>query len=72
MKCRVQTHLPRGLRFPVPLDKGNEGSGDEIASDSAYLKTFRRRAIKFSLEKLGKPERELKRKQYDAIREICS
>ena len=30
MKCRVQTHLPRGLRFPVPLDKGNEGSGDEI------------------------------------------
>ena len=29
------THLtavevPRGLRFPVPLDKGNEGSGDEI------------------------------------------
>ena len=33
------------------------------------LKTFRRLAIKFSLEKLGKPERELKRKQYDAIRE---
>ena len=23
--------FPRVLRFPVPLDKGNEGSGDEIA-----------------------------------------
>ena len=22
----------RGLRFPVPLDKGNEGSGNEIAN----------------------------------------
>ena len=33
MKCRAQTHLPRGLRFPVPLDKGNEGSGDEIVQD---------------------------------------
>ena len=31
MKYRAQTHLPRGHRFPVPLDKGNEGSGDEIA-----------------------------------------
>ena len=27
------------------------------------------KAIKFSLEKLGKPERELKREQYDTIRE---
>ena len=35
MKCRAQTHLPRALRFPVPLDKGNEGSGDEIASSSS-------------------------------------
>ena len=31
MKCRAQTVFPRGLRFPVPLDKGNGGSGDEIA-----------------------------------------
>ena len=31
MKSQAQTDLPRGLRFPVPLDKGNEGSGDEIA-----------------------------------------
>ena len=23
--------FPRVVRFPVPLDKGNEGSGDEIA-----------------------------------------
>ena len=35
MKCRAQTHLPRGLRFPVPLDKGNEGSGDEIEKSCA-------------------------------------
>ena len=28
MKWRAQTEFPRG--FPVPLDKGNEGSGDEI------------------------------------------
>ena len=40
-----------------------------MASDSADLKTFRRLAIKFSLEKLGKTERELKREQSDAIRE---
>ena len=26
-----KTDFPRVLRFPVPLDKGNEGSGDEIA-----------------------------------------
>ena len=32
MKCQAQTHRPRGLRFPVPLDKGNEGSGDEIGT----------------------------------------
>ena len=44
MKCRAQTHLPRGLRFPVPLDKGNEGSGDEIAR--------RRRAISLSMLKV--------------------
>ena len=25
-----ETLHPRGLRFPVPLDKGNEGSGNEI------------------------------------------
>ena len=31
MKCRAETQYPRGLRFPVPLDKGNEGSGNEIA-----------------------------------------
>ena len=24
--------FPRVVRFPVPLDKGNEGSGDEIGS----------------------------------------
>ena len=30
MKCRAETQYPRGLRFPVPLDKGNEGSGNEI------------------------------------------
>ena len=24
--------LPSGLRFPVPLDKGNGGSADEIAA----------------------------------------
>ena len=30
MKCRAETQNPRGLRFPVPLDKGNEGSGNEI------------------------------------------
>ena len=29
-----ETLHPRGLRFPVPLDKGNEGSGNEIASRS--------------------------------------
>ena len=33
MKCRAQTEFPRGLRFPVPLDKGNGGSGDEIVKD---------------------------------------
>ena len=38
MKCRAQTHFPKGLRFPVPLDKGNGGSGDEIART---LKWFR-------------------------------
>ena len=30
--CRLlhltAVEVPRGLRFPVPLDKGNEGSGD--------------------------------------------
>ena len=31
MKCQAETQYPRGLRFPVPLDKGNEGSGNEIA-----------------------------------------
>ena len=30
MKSRAQTDLPRVLRFPVPLDKGNGGSGNEI------------------------------------------
>ena len=30
MKCRAETQYLRGLRFPVPLDKGNEGSGNEI------------------------------------------
>ena len=40
-----------------------------MASDSsADLETFLK-AIKFSLEKLGKPKRELEREQYDAIRE---
>ena len=33
MKCRAETQYPRGLRFPVPLDKGNEGSGNEIAQE---------------------------------------
>ena len=28
-----KTDFPRVLRFPVPLDKGNEGFGDEIARD---------------------------------------
>ena len=28
-------------------------------------------AIEFSLEKLGNPDRELKREQYDAIRAVC-
>ena len=32
MKCRAQTHFPRGLRFPVPLYKGNGGSGNEIGA----------------------------------------
>ena len=42
-----------------------------MASDySSDLETFHN-AIKFSLKKLGKPERELKREQYDAIRAIC-
>ena len=27
----LKTHYPRGLRFPVPLDKANEDSGNEIA-----------------------------------------
>ena len=26
--------FPIAVRFPVPLDKGNEGSGDEIAHTS--------------------------------------
>ena len=30
MKCQAETHYPRGHRFPVPQDKGNVGSGDEI------------------------------------------
>ena len=29
-----KTDLPRVLRFPVPLDKGNEGSGDKIGQES--------------------------------------
>ena len=33
MKCRAETQYHRGLRFPVPLDKGNEGSGNEIATE---------------------------------------
>lgn len=42
-----------------------------MASESSSdLETFHK-AIKFSLEKLGKPERELKREQYNAIRTIC-
>ena len=28
-----KTDFPRVLRFPVPLDKGNEGSGDEIVTN---------------------------------------
>ena len=28
-----KTDFPRVLRFPVPQDKGNEGSGDEIGSE---------------------------------------
>ena len=36
-----KTHLPRGLRFPVPLDKGNEGSGDEIVADMALVHVIR-------------------------------
>ena len=31
MKCRAETDYPRVSRFPVPQDKGNVGSGDEIA-----------------------------------------
>ena len=31
MKCRGQTLFHNALRFGVPLDKGNGGSGDEIA-----------------------------------------
>ena len=50
MKCRAQTHLPRGLRFPVPLDKGNEGSGDEIENRAVVVAceegSFRRRIRK--------------------------
>ena len=32
LKLRSATlrDLPRGLRFPVPLDKGNKGSGNGI------------------------------------------
>ena len=30
MKCRAETDYPRVSRFPVPQDKGNVGSGDEI------------------------------------------
>ena len=41
LKCRAQTHLPRGLRFPVPQDKGNDGSGDEIV-EFVKLKPFQR------------------------------
>ena len=32
MKFSAQMLYPRGLRFPVPLDKGNEGSGNEIGT----------------------------------------
>jgi len=32
----------RGLRFPVPLDNGNEGSGNEIVTDHKVLPTPKR------------------------------
>jgi len=32
MKCPAERLYPRGLCFSVPLDKGNEGSGNEIVN----------------------------------------
>ena len=37
LRFRAQTLLPRGLRFPVPLDKGNGGSGDVIAREKQKI-----------------------------------
>ena len=30
MKYQAETHYLKGLRFPIPQDKGNVGSEDEI------------------------------------------
>ena len=49
-----KTDFPRVLRFPVPLDKGNEGSGDEIVRhvDILHVKHNARACVSRKLSSL--------------------